>query len=121
MRIHEAVRAYGIERTFPSFFEESGLRKCKICTLIDKPVSASPPAAELAPVETQTSTNETATSLPRSNSGQKSGQKKLSRLDRGRRERRERRERPTRSLSPQQAWGVVKDIFGIQGNSPTAK
>jgi hypothetical protein len=96
--IHEAARAYGIERTLPPFIDQSKIHKCEICTLIDRPVPASPPPPKPAPVETETRTNETATSMPRSNSGLKSGEKELSRFDRGRRERRERRERRARDL-----------------------
>jgi hypothetical protein len=81
VRIHEAVRDYGIERNLLSIVERYKIGKCEICTPTDRPVPANPLVPKPAPVETRIRTNEVANGEGRA-----------------RRERRERRASRSRSL-----------------------
>jgi hypothetical protein len=58
--IHEAARAYGIERSLLSFIKQSTNDKCSICTLTTRPVLAGPPPPKPAPVKAQMRAIETA-------------------------------------------------------------
>ena len=102
VRIHKAARAYDIELALSPFINQSKIDKCEICKEVDSPVPASPPP-KTAAVETQTTKNETATGVPRSNSKIKSGEKEPSRFDRRRRERRERQARSLRSRAGEES------------------